>query len=346
MEKSQNANKVKKLLTTQEIGEIKEQISSLAARIKNVFLIMLEKTGPLLILIFIGLVVGILNPRFFSPTNILNILRQSSPLILTSAGMTFVILTAGIDLSVGGIMGLTGAVLLGTIGMGTPLAVFAALATGVTVGAFNGLLIARWRMVPFVATLATMAITRSITYVYTGGRPLIGVTPFVAFVGRGHIGGYFPVCVVVALLGFVVSHVVLRHTRFGIYVYAIGANRKAANLTGISVRRCEIIVYMISGFLAAWAGIVLAGRLNSAYPNTGVGYELNAIAAVILGGTSFFGGVGGVGGTIIGALIIGVIQNSLNLLHINVFWQQGVVGMVILVAVVLDAIRRRGTLSE
>ncbi|OBR63588.1 ribose ABC transporter permease [Paenibacillus oryzae] len=298
----------------------------------------LQKLGPLIGLCIIIIILIIASPNFLTLNNILNIFRQVSINALIAFGMTFVILTGGIDLSVGAILALSGALTAGMMGAGVdPMtAVLIGVLAGGVMGAINGLLITKARIAPFIATLATMTIFRGLALVYTDGRPITGFNSE-AFTMIG--GGYFfgvPVPVILMLILFGGLFFVLRKTTFGRNVYAIGGNEEAARLSGIKTGRFKVYVYTLTGVLSALAGIILTSRLNSAQANAGMGYELDAIAAVVLGGTSLSGGRGWIVGTLIGALIIGVLNNGLNLLGVSSFYQQVVKGLVILLAVLLD----------
>jgi ribose transport system permease protein len=254
--------------------------------------------------------------------------------------MTFVILTGGIDLSVGSILALSGALSAGMVAGGTDpiLALLAGVAAGTLMGVANGLLVAKGRVAPFIATLATMTIYRGLTLVYTEGRPITFSDDTFSLLGKG----YFleiPVPVIWMLLSFLILYYLLRNTTFGRHIYAVGGNEEASVLSGIRADRVKIRVYAISGLFASLAGIILTSRLSSAQPTAGVAYELDAIAAVVLGGTSLAGGRGWITGTLIGAMIIGVLDNGLNLLNVSSFYQQVVKGGVILLAVLLDRSR-------
>lgn len=277
------------------------------------------------------------SPSFLTAENLLNVARQVSINAIIAAGMTFVILTAGIDLSVGSVLALSGAVLAGVLkgGAALGLALAAALAVGTAFGVVNGVAIAYGRVAPFIATLAMLTIARGATLVYTDGRPISDLGTAFDWLGGGDVAG-IPVPVVIMVLVFAASFIVLTQMVVGRYVYAIGGNVEAARLSGINVRRFLILVYGISGLLSAVAAIILTARLDSAQPTAGLGYELDAIAAVVLGGTTLMGGEGSIGGTLLGAFLIGVLNNGLNLLNVSSFYQQVVKGLVILFAVLLD----------
>ena len=288
----------------------------------------------------IVIILSVISEDFLSVTNIFNVLRQVSINALLAFGMTFVILTGGIDLSVGSILALSGALSAGMVAGGTDpiLALLAGVAAGTLMGVANGLLVAKGRVAPFIATLATMTIYRGLTLVYTEGRPITFSDDTFSLLGKG----YFleiPVPVIWMLLSFLILYYLLRNTTFGRHIYAVGGNEEASVLSGIRADRVKIRVYAISGLFASLAGIILTSRLSSAQPTAGVAYELDAIAAVVLGGTSLAGGRGWITGTLIGAMIIGVLDNGLNLLNVSSFYQQVVKGGVILLAVLLDRSR-------
>ena len=269
----------------------------------------------------------------------MNVLRQVSINALIAFGMTFVILTGGIDLSVGSILALTGAVTAGLLasGMDPILAMLIGLILGAVLGAINGIIISKGNVAPFIATLATMTIYRGLTLVYTEGRPISGLGDSVSFqmIGKGYFLG-IPVPVVTMAVAFGVLYFILKKTTFGRRVYAVGGNEEASRLSGIKVGRIKIYVYALTGALAALASLIFTSRLNSAQPTAGNMFELDAIAAVVLGGTSLTGGRGWIVGTLIGALIIGVLNNGLNLIGVSSFFQQVVKGAVILLAVLID----------
>lgn len=299
----------------------------------------LSKLGPLFGLILLIIVVSILNPSFLSIANIFNVLRQVSISAIIAFGMTFVILTGGIDLSVGSTLALTGAVAASLLagGMDPFLTMGIALLLGLILGMVNGVIITKGKVAPFIATLATMTIYRGLTLVYTEGRPISGLGDHYSFqlFGKGYFLG-FPVPVVTMVIAFIILWFILQKTTFGRRVYAVGGNEEAAKLSGINADRVKIAVYAITGFLAALSALILTSRLNSAQPTAGESYELDAIAAVVLGGTSLNGGKGWIFGTLIGALIIGVLNNGMNLIGVSSFWQQVVKGIVILLAVLMD----------
>jgi len=285
-------------------------------------------------------------PHFFTTDNLLNVSLQASITAIIAAGMTFVILTAGIDLSVGSVVALSGIVATATLklgfppAVGLPLAVVAALSFGAASGAIAGTLVARFSVAPFIVTLALMTVWRGVCFLVTEGRPVWDLpASFGELGGARPLGIPFPTLAMAAV--FVAAHVVLTSTRFGRHVVAVGGNPEAARLAGIRTRRVVASVYVLCGTLAAGSGVLLASRMNSGQPNAGLMYELDVIAAVVVGGTSLSGGGGSIAGTFLGAMLIAVLRNGLNLLDVNSYVQQVVVGGVILLAVLFDPARRK-----
>ncbi len=297
----------------------------------------LQGLGSLIGLLLLIIVLSVSAENFLTVDNLFNVLRQVSINALIAFGMTFVILTGGIDLSVGSILALSSAVSAGMMAGGTDtwLAVIVGLLAGIVMGAVNGLLVAQGRLAPFIVTLATMTVFRGVTLVYTDGKPVTGLNEDFAFMGKGYFL-QIPMPIIWMVLAFAVLYIILKHTTFGRRVYAVGSNEEATWLSGISTSKVKVLVYSISGLLAAVSGLILTSRLNSAQPTAGGAYELDAIAAVVLGGTSLSGGKGRIVGTLIGAVIIGVLSNGLNLLNVSSFYQQVVKGAVILIAVLFD----------
>ncbi|MDO0824311.1 ABC transporter permease subunit [Desulfosporosinus nitroreducens] len=302
----------------------------------------LQRMGPLVGLILIVFILSMVNSDFLTVSNIFNVLRQVSINALIAYGMTFVILTGGIDLSVGSIIALSSAFAAGMMASGTNswLAIGIGVLSGTLMGTVNGVVIARGKVAPFIATLATMTIFRGLTLVYTEGKPITGLPDAFGMIGRGYLLE-IPMPVIWMLAAFGVLYVILKFTSFGRHVFALGGNEEATRLSGINTNRVKILVYSISGLMASLSGIILTSRLNSAQPTAGTSYELDAIAAVVLGGTSLSGGKGWIVGTLIGAMIIGILDNGLNLLNVSSFYQQVVKGGVILLAVLLDRSKRK-----
>jgi ribose transport system permease protein len=297
----------------------------------------LFKYKSIVALIILCAVISIVSPRFLGIANLRNLFTQISVNGVISLGMTFVILTGGIDLSVGSVVAISGAVAAATIQStgSIILGVLAALFTGVFVGFINGLVVARGKIQAFVATLATQTVFRGVTYVFTGGNPISGLSDDFIKITNSRILG-IPVPVIMTITVFVICAYILTQTRYGRYVYAVGGNEDSARLSGISVNNIKIWVYIISGITAAIAGIIVTSRIGSAAPTAGNGYELDAIAAIVIGGTNLVGGEGNIVGTIIGVLIIGVLSNGLNLMDVSAFYQTIVKGLVILLAVLID----------
>lgn len=298
-----------------------------------------KKSGALIGLVVLFAIIACLNSSFIEPGNLKNLLRQVSINALISFGMTFVILTGGIDLSVGSILALSSALMGSFIvgGMDPILAIVVACLIGTVLGAVNGVIVTMGRVAPFIATLATMTVFRGLTLVYTNGNPISGLTENQAFLDFGQ--GYFfgiPVPAVVMLIMFAILYFILTKTPLGRKIYAVGGNEKVSFIAGIKIESVKIFCYSVTGMLCGLAGAILTSRLNSAQPTAGTGYELDAIAAVVLGGTSLSGGKGRIVGTLIGALIIGTLNNGLNILNVSSFYQQVVKGIVILLAVLAD----------
>lgn len=302
---------------------------------------MYAKLGPLVALLVLVIIVSVLNSSFLRINNLMNLFQQVSINALIAFGMQFVILTGGIDLSVGSILALSGAISAQLIisGVAPLIAFLIGIICGAVFGALNGLLIAYGKAAPFIVTLATMSVFRGLTYVLTNGNPITGAKMnnsfSFQFLGQGYLFG-IPFQVYLMIIAYIVFYILMHKTTFGRKTFAIGGNEKAAFVAGVKTKKILIWIYVIAGFLAAVAGMVLTSQLGSAQPDAGTSYEMDAIAAVVLGGTSLAGGKGKMSGTLIGALIIGVLNNGMNLLGISSFFQQIVKGIVILVAVLLD----------
>lgn len=281
---------------------------------------------------------------FFTRQNIFNVLRQISTNLFLACGMTMVIILGGIDLSVGSIIALSGCISAGCVArynLPLPIALLMGLLVGLLVGMFNGAVISKTTIPAFIVTLATMNIAKGLAYVYTGGSPVRVVTKEWQFLGAGYVG-IFPTPVVILVIVLIITAIIMNKTKMGRHMYAVGGNQQAAEFSGIKVEKVKFFVHAFSGLMAGLAGIVLASRMYSGQPTAGDGAEMDAIAAVVGGGTSMAGGSGKIGGTIIGGLIIGVLNNGLNLLNVNSFWQYVVKGVVILLAVFLDYFRNKG----
>ena len=314
---------------------------------------LLKKLQPLIALIVMGAVLSLLSDKCLTLANQRNILLQISVNLCLSIGMTLIILTGGIDLSVGAILGLAGAVAAGLLKNGvalnlfgvslqfTPLgAVAAGILTGLALGGFNGFAITRFKLPPFVATLGMLSIARGLTLLWTGGFPITSLGATFGFIGAGIFLGV-PMAVWISAGLVALFYFISRRTLLGRYIYAVGGNEKATAFSGIDVDRIKIRVYALGGALAAVAGLIVTARLDAADPKAGLGYELDSIAAVVIGGTSLSGGRGSILGTVLGCLIIGVLNNGLFLLDVSPFWQQVIKGLVILAAVAADRLGTR-----
>lgn len=301
----------------------------------------LNKMRPFIGLLILSIAVSIMSPRFLTKNNLLNVFRQTSINAIIAAGMTFVILIGGIDLSVGSILGFSGAISAGILASGGSIwfGLFVALFIGAMSGLINGIIITKGKVQPFIATLAMMTILRGATMVYTSGRPIAvstsKVSPIFRWIGAGSVFG-IPVPIILMFIVFIICYYILNEIKLGRHIYAVGGNEEAALLSGVNIDRVKITAHMISGVLAAIAGLIITSRLSSAQPTAGDGYELDAIAAVVLGGTSMVGGQGTILGTIVGALIIGVLNNALNLMDVQSYYQLIAKGVVILIAVLMD----------
>jgi inositol transport system permease protein len=316
--------------------------------------VVFSKYGIFLIFIVMIVVASLLSPAFVSSTNLINIVRQMSVVGLIALGVTGIIVSAGIDLSSGSVVGLTAVVAASLAqspdaatfypGLHLPLVVpvAAACLVGALVGLINGTLVAKTRIPPFIATLGTFTAIRGAANLYTSGRPISDLTDDYDFIGQGDVLGV-PVPIIILVVMAVVTHILYAHTKFGKYIYAIGGNEQAARVSGIDAARYKMLIYVYASFLAGLAGVVVSSRIGSGQPGLGVGYELDAIAATVIGGTSLSaGGIGTVAGTIVGALIIGVLNNTLDLMNVSAFWQQIVKGCIIVGAVILDQLKNRG----
>jgi ribose/xylose/arabinose/galactoside ABC-type transport system permease subunit len=301
-----------------------------------------RRFGTLIGLLGLCAVLWALTPHFLTVSNLLNIAQQTSVNAIVAVGMTYVILSGGIDLSVGSIVAAAG-VVLGTLlhaEQPLPVAIAASIAAGVGCGAANGALVSWGRLPPFIVTLGMMSVARGAALVFTEGRPVSGFDAGFRSLATGSVG-FVPAPVVVMILVYIAAHLVLTRTTFGRYVYAIGGNEEATRLSGVNVRAHKTAIYGVSGLTSAVAAIILTARLNSAQPIAGMMYELDAIAATVIGGTSLMGGDGSLAGTLVGALIMGVLRNGLNLLGVSSFLQQIVIGAVIVGAVLVDTLLKR-----
>jgi len=303
---------------------------------------LLKDQTLIFILVGLCLVVYSVSPVFLTPRNLINVLIQISINALIATGMTFVIISGGIDLSVGSVAALCGIVVTAVIlpyteistAMVVVIIVLLSIVVGSIIGSLNGYAISRLRVPAFVATLATMNIARGLAYVYTQSRSIYGLPDSFSWIGQGYLG-FVPVIVLIVVLVLTAAHIILSQTVFGRHVYAVGSNEDVAKLCGINVANVKMRVYIISGILSAFAGACLASRLITGQPTAATGYELNAIAAVALGVGGMEGGKGGIGKTIQGILIIGVINNGLNLMKVSSYWQIIAMGVIILAALII-----------
>ncbi|MDC7233891.1 MAG: ABC transporter permease [Spirochaetales bacterium] len=301
-----------------------------------------ENMGILIGLVLLCVILAIQSPVFLSKNNVLNVLRQVATNLYIACAMTMIIILGGIDLSVGSIIALSGVVTGGMIAFdGVPLvlAVICGLGVGLLVGGFNGYVVSTTTIPPFIVTLATMNIARGAAYVYTGGQPIRVMSDSFNFIGAGYMGE-IPMPIIYLIIIVLISVFIMSKSKLGRHIYAVGGNHQAALFSGIKTKRVTFFAYIFSGLMASIAGIVLASRMFSGQPTAGQGAEMDAIAAVVLGGTSMSGGSGKIGGTVIGALVIGVLSNGLNLMGINSFWQYIVKGVVILIAVYVDYFKK------
>jgi ribose/xylose/arabinose/galactoside ABC-type transport system permease subunit len=302
-----------------------------------------RQLGTVLGLVVLGTVLAVLSPFFLTTANLLTVLEQTSINAIIAVGMTFVIVSGGIDLSVGSVLALAGIALAGLLraGAGTGPAIAGALGVGLLCGLINGLLVTLGRLPPFIATLGMMSMARGGALLATAGRPISGFEPGFRRLATGEVGPLPTPALIMAGVGLL-AHLVLTRTRFGLYAYAIGGNESATRLSGIAVRFHKTAIYAVCGLTSAVAAVVLTARINSAQPIAGMAYELDAIAAAVIGGTSLMGGEGTIWGTLVGALIMGVLRNGLNLLGVSSFLQQVLIGGVIIAAVLMDtAFKRR-----
>jgi ribose transport system permease protein len=295
--------------------------------------------GIMIVIVIIGLILSFLSPVFLTPNNLRTVLLEISTNTYIALGMTLVMILGGIDLSVGSIVAMSGTLTVGFMALNHQpmwLAAILGLGMGAAIGLINGLVVAFFKIPSFIVTLGMLNVARGVAYVYSGGRSTRMMNPAFTGVGSGYLWVLpLPVLYMVALI--VIFVVALNLTKFGTYVYAIGGNRESARLSGVPIKKVEIATFIISGVLAAFAGLVLSARMFSGQPSVGIGYELDAIAACVLGGVSMAGGIGRISGTIFGAIVIGIISNGLNLVNVSSFWQLIVKGIIILIAVIIDS---------
>ena len=295
-----------------------------------------RKYGTILIFVGIFIMASVVSPTFLTPDNLTNVLRQVVVVSLLACGVTFIIILGHIDVSLGSVLALTGVIAASVMSIthSIPLALLAGVALGAVTGVINGFVVTYFKIPSFIMTLAMTTVARGAVLLYTGGSPVSGLGDF-KIIGQGMVGP-IPVSVLILIAIVCISWVLLNKTKFGRYVYAVGGNTKAALASGINTDRVIIKAFIFNGVLVAIAGIVLMSRINSGQPAGGLGYEFDAITAVVVGGTSLMGGTGTITGTVVGAMIIGVINNILNLLNVSSYWQQIIKGLIIALAVILD----------
>ena len=310
---------------------------------RAVIMVLRHNLGIMLVLLLLVVLLSALSPVFLTPNNLLTVLKQISHNMCLALGMTLVIILGGIDLSVGALVAMIGTVTVGLIvNQGVPIfvGILMGLFLGIICGAINGGFVAFFKFPAFIVTLSMMNIARGVAYIYCGGKTTRIMDERFVKIGTGSLG-LVPVPVIYMLVMIVIFSILLNKTKFGTYIYAIGGNREAARLSGVPIKLTEIAVFTIAGFMASFAGIVLAARMYSGQPSVGDGHELNAIAACVLGGISMSGGVGRIGGTVMGVLVMGVINNGLNLLNVSTYWQYVAKGAIILIAVMVDWMKQR-----
>lgn len=301
-----------------------------------------EQLGIGIVLIILLIIIGSVNNNFFSAENIMNVLRSTSYIFIIGIAMTFVLITGGLDLSVGAVTAVGGILtgLASTNGVPTVLSILIGLLFGAVVGAINGVLVVKARIPALIVTLGMMYVCNGLTLIITQGTPVYPLPEGLKKIGQGSVGS-IPNVVVIAIVLAVIGAFVLKKTPYGRSVYAVGGNFETARVSGIDVNKVQISVYVLVGIAAALTGILMAGRLNSAQPSAGTGYELKVVAAVVIGGTSMFGGSGKISGTFLGALLMIVIENGMLLMRISAYWQSLVVGVIMVLAVGLDQYRRK-----
>ncbi|QUH28330.1 ABC transporter permease [Vallitalea guaymasensis] len=301
-----------------------------------------NKYGMVVILFIMIIVMTMIKPIFINTSNIINIFKQVAVIGTIAYGVTLIIITGGIDLSSGSVVALVGVVVASFSAPGDNIiiAIIIGLLVGALCGAINGIVLSYTGIPPFIATLGMMTIARGAALLYTNGRPISNIDESLLVLGTGKIGPV-PIAVIIFLLAGLLTHIILRKSTFGKSIYAIGGNEQAAIVCGLNVKKIKILIYTFAGVMSAVGGIVLTARVSSGNPTAGLSYELDAIASAVIGGTSLSGGVGYISGTIIGALIIGVLNNGLTLIGVSPYWQQVVKGLIIVGAVILDAYKNK-----
>lgn len=305
-----------------------------------------NNVGILSVLVLLCVIVSIATSKFLKPNNLISVLRQISINAYIALGMTLIIILGHIDLSVGAIVAMSGTLTVGFIvtqGLPIPVAILLGILLGMAAGMISGMIVTYFRVPAFIITMAMMNVCSGVAYVYSGGQATRINDDFFSAIGTGYLFNTIPLPVVYMIILIIVISFLLGKTKFGTYIYAIGGNREAARLSGVPIKKVEIAVFTISGVLSAFAGLVLCSRMYSGQPSVGNGYELDAIAACVLGGTSMSGGKGRISGTIFGAMVIGIISNGLNLIGVSSYWQLIVKGLIIACAVLLDS--QKGKIS-
>ena len=305
-----------------------------------------NNVGILSVLVLLCVIVSIATSKFLKPNNLISVLRQISINAYIALGMTLIIILGHIDLSVGAIVAMSGTLTVGFIvtqGLPIPVAILLGILLGMAAGMISGMIVTYFRVPAFIITMAMMNVCSGVAYVSSGGQATRINDDFFSAIGTGYLFNTIPLPVVYMIILIIVISFLLGKTKFGTYIYAIGGNREAARLSGVPIKKVEIAVFTISGVLSAFAGLVLCSRMYSGQPSVGSGYELDAIAACVLGGTSMSGGKGRISGTIFGAMVIGVISNGLNLIGVSSYWQLIVKGLIIACAVLLDS--QKGKIS-
>jgi len=301
-----------------------------------------RETGLILVLLLIGIILSFSTPVFFTSENLLNILKQVTLVTIVACGQTFVLTSGGIDLSVGSILGLSSIIMSWFLVQGVPVpaAMIICLLFGTTLGLCNGFMITRLSLPPFIITLGMQSIARGFVLVITKGYPIMVASPLIIALGQGNIG-ILPIMIFFLPVTIIVTHWIYNYQVFGNRVKAIGGNETASRLSGINVRRVKVLTYALCGFLCGLAGLIITGRLNSGNPNAGNNFDMDSIAAVIVGGTALSGGSGTIIGTVLGALLMGVIRNGLVLLNVNMYWQTVASGVIIILGCSLDRFSRK-----
>ncbi len=302
-----------------------------------------EKYAIVIAFLLLLIVISILRPSFLTPSNLILVLNQTSINGILAVGITYVLITGGIDISIGSVVGLAGVISAMVVKAGAPVAVgFACgILSGVLVGAIIGALVTKGKLAPYIVTLGFLTIIRGVALLIAGGRPISSLGDTYGWIGNHNVFGLIPCPVIIFLCVVLIGHLVLAHLRIGRYVYAVGGNSNAAEACGISPNKVKMFVHVVSGCCAGLAGVILSSRVITGHPGAGEGYELDAIASAVVGGTSLSGGTGGIPGTVVGALIIAVIANGLDLLGVSSYWQDIVKGSIIVVAVLLDRNKKR-----